>query len=281
MSAYQAVMEAWPVGYDELIVSTDFGETHVIASGPEDAPPVVLLHALFATAASWYRNVEALSRSYRIYCVDVIGEANKSRPIRPITSLDDYLSWFTGLIDGLGISSLYVVGNSYGGFTAAYYAMNLPQRILKLVLIGPAATIHSMRPFMIHMFLPKGLFLLLPWLPGASGAIRHGIDWMRAGLSPDPLWDQLFYETMRHGRLINRVFPRVYSKEELAEIAGSVMLMFGEKELVYGDLQGVMQAGRELLPSAKLAVIPQAHHIAALSNPDVANDELLRFFAEG
>jgi pimeloyl-ACP methyl ester carboxylesterase len=59
------------------------------------------------------------------------------------------------------------------------------------------------------------------------------------------------------------------------------MLMFGEKELVYGDLQGVMQAGRELLPSAKLAVIPQAHHIAALSNPDVANDELLRFFAEG
>ena len=55
----------------------------MIVSGPVDGPPVVLLHALFATAASWYRNVEALSRTYRTYCVDVIGEANKSRPSRP------------------------------------------------------------------------------------------------------------------------------------------------------------------------------------------------------
>ena len=281
MSAYQAVMDAWPVACDELMVSTDFGETHVIASGPEDAPPVVLLHALFATAASWYRNVEALSHSYRTYCVDVIGEANKSRPTQPITSLDDYLRWFTGLIDGLGIDSLYLVGNSYGGFTAAYYAMKLPERIIKLVLIGPAATIHSMRPFMLHMFLPKGVFLLLPWLPGLSGAVHHGIDWMRAGLSSDRLWDRLFYETMRHGKLINRVFPRVYTQEELADIAGAVLLMFGERELVYGDLRTAIDAGRELIPKAELAVIPKAHHIAALSNPEAANEELLGFLADG
>jgi pimeloyl-ACP methyl ester carboxylesterase len=281
MSAYQEILDAWPVDYDELMVPTAFGETHVIASGPEEAPPVVMLHALFATATSWYRNVEALSRSYRIYCVDVIGEANKSRPTQPITSLDDYLRWFTELIDGLGIDSLYLVGNSYGGFTAAYYAMKLPERIRKLVLIGPAATIHSMRPFMLHMFLPKGLFLLLPWLPGASGAARHGIDWMRAGLSSDRLWDRLFYQTMRHGKLINRVFPRVYAQEELAGIAGAVLLMFGERELVYGDLGAAIRSGRELIPEAKLAIIPDAHHVAAVSNPDAANEELLGFLADG
>ena len=42
MRAYQAVMDKWPVAYEGLIIPTSFGATHVIASGPENAPPVVL-----------------------------------------------------------------------------------------------------------------------------------------------------------------------------------------------------------------------------------------------
>ena len=140
MCAYQAIMDKWPVPYKELTISTSFGETWVIASGPENGPPVVLIHALLAASASWYRNVDALSQIYRVYAVDVVGEGNKSHPVKPITSLDDFLQWFTEVIDGLGIGTLYLVGNSYGGFTAAYYAMKLRDRIRKLVLIGPAST---------------------------------------------------------------------------------------------------------------------------------------------
>jgi pimeloyl-ACP methyl ester carboxylesterase len=280
MRAYQAVMDVWPIPYEEFNVETGFGVTHVIAGGPAGGPPVVLLHALFATAASWYRNVEVLSRTHRTYCVDVIGEANKSRPSRPIMSLDDFLEWFTELIDRLGIDALYLVGNSYGGFTAAYFAMKLPNRVKKLVLIGPASTIHSMTPFMFHMFLPKGLYMALPWLPGSKRLMHSSVDWMHAGLPRDPLWEPLFYETMKHGKLLNRVFPRVYDRDELAEIRASVMLMFGDRELIYGDLDSAIEAGRALIPDAKVAVIPEAHHIAALANPEVTNRELLQFFAD-
>src|SRR5512140_2210724 len=90
MNAYQAVLDRWPVTHQELTIPTRFGETYVIASGPVDAPPVVLLHALFATVASWYQNVEALSQSHRVYAVDVVGEANKSCAVQPIKSLDDF-----------------------------------------------------------------------------------------------------------------------------------------------------------------------------------------------
>src|SRR5574339_1079749 len=84
MKAYQSIQDQWPVPYQELVIPTSFGATHVIASGPEDAPPVVLLHALLAGSVSWYRNVEALSKSYRVHAVDVIGEGNKSHPLKPI-----------------------------------------------------------------------------------------------------------------------------------------------------------------------------------------------------
>ena len=146
MRAYQAIMDKWPVPFTELTLSTSFGETHVVASGRENAKPVVLVHALLAAAPSWYRNFEALSQSYRVYALDVVGEGNKSCPTKPITSLDDFLKWFTEVIDGLNIDTLYLAGNSYGGFTAAYYAMKLPERVRKLALIGPAATIYRMRP---------------------------------------------------------------------------------------------------------------------------------------
>lgn len=279
-SAYDAVMEAWPIDHEDLTVATSFGDTHVIAGGPHDGPPVVLLHALFATATAWYRNVEALSDRYRTYCVDVIGEANKSTPTRPITSMDDFLQWFEELLDGLGIDTLFLVGNSYGGFTAAYYAMKLPDRVRKLVLIGPASTIHPMRPFMFHMFVPKGLYMALPWLPGSERVMRRGVEWMHAGLAPDPLWAPLFVETMIHGRLINRVFPRVYGKEDLAGIGAPVLLVLGDREVIYGDLDEAIRGARELIPAVEVAVIPNAHHITAIAQPDAVNQELLQFFAD-
>ena len=50
MTAYDAVLARWPVPYDDLMVPTDLGPTHVISSGPKGAPPLVLLHAALATA---------------------------------------------------------------------------------------------------------------------------------------------------------------------------------------------------------------------------------------
>jgi pimeloyl-ACP methyl ester carboxylesterase len=280
MRDYQAILDRWPVPHQELTVSTSFGETYVIASGPRDAPPVVLLHAFFATATSWYRNMEALSQSHRVYAVDIIGEGNRSRACKPVKSMDDFLCWFTELIDGLGIDTLYLVGNSYGGFTGAYYAMKLPERVRKLVLIGPAATIHSMPAFYFHMFIPKMLYILFPKLPGIGRAMRHSVEWMQNGLPPDPLWEPLFRESLVHGLSINQVFPRVYSMEEFAQIKAKVLLILGERETIYKP-QTAIQAAGKLIPGVEVGLIPNAHHITALAQPELVNQLLLQFFAPG
>jgi len=279
MRDYQAILDRWPVPYKELTISTSFGQTYVIASGPENAPPVVLLHAFFATATSWYHNVEALSQSYRVYAVDIVGEGNRSRALKPIKSIDDFLQWFKELIDGLSIETLYLVGNSYGGFTGAYYAMKLPERIRKLVLIGPAATIHSMPAFYLHMFIPKIFYILIPKLPGLNRVMRWSVDWIHNGLPHDPFWEPLFYHTMLHALSINQVFPRVYSRDEFAEIKAKVLLLLGDKEAIYKP-QTAMLAAKELIPDVEVELIPDAHHITALSQSVRVNRRLLQFFAE-
>jgi len=265
------------VPFTEMYIPTSFGETHVIASGPQDGPAIVLLHALLATATSWYRNVEGLSQSHRVYAVDIVGEGNLSRPVKPIKSLDDFLQWFTELIDALGIETLSLIGNSYGGFTGAYYAMKLPDQVRKLVLIGPAATIYKMTPFYLHMFFPKFIYMVAPKFPGLKRTMRGSINWMHAGLPYNPLWEPVFYRSMVYGGLINQVMPRVYTKEEFAQIKAPVMFIFGEEEVIYNNLKSAVRAAKELVHGCRVEMVPSAHHIAALAQPELVNQLLLQF----
>ena len=45
-AAYEAMLKRWPVPYEELYIPTRFGETHVIASGSQGAPALVLFHSI-------------------------------------------------------------------------------------------------------------------------------------------------------------------------------------------------------------------------------------------
>ena len=80
LAAYDAAMRLWPVPYDEKDIVTRFGTTHVIVSGPKDAPPLVLLHGYMATSAMWSSNIADFSKRHRVYAVDVMGQPGKSVP---------------------------------------------------------------------------------------------------------------------------------------------------------------------------------------------------------
>ena len=79
-AAYDAEMKSWPVPYEELDLASRFGITHVIACGPQAAPPLVLLHGYMATATMWSPNISAFSKEHRVYAVDVMGQPSKSIP---------------------------------------------------------------------------------------------------------------------------------------------------------------------------------------------------------
>ncbi|MGA2490833.1 MAG: alpha/beta hydrolase [Anaerolineales bacterium] len=182
-AAYEAVFQQWPVHYDDLFVPTHFGKTHVVASGPQSADPVVLLNPGGGNAAIWIHNIGPLNQHYRTYAVDVIGELNKSLPTRPIRNHPDFVAWMTNLFDGLHIDKAHVIGNSNGGFFTLETALNLPECVRKVVLISPAATFVQMWTWWFRLFIPA--HMIAPVLR-SERMVRHAYDWLWNGIPLDP-----------------------------------------------------------------------------------------------
>jgi len=271
LEAYDAIMKVWPVPYQELYVETKLGVTHIIVSGPATASPVVLVHAYYASAASWYRNIEQLSEHYCVYSIDIIGDPNKSKPYKPIRKAEEFIHWFNEVMDKLNLEKSVFIGNSVGAFHILNFAMHAPDRVRKLVLIGPAATFLKINHFYYHTF-PGGI-------TGWPFLVRHAIRWIENGAQLDPLFKRLFYLMMRYGKSVNRVFPIVFSDDQLEKVNIPTLLLYGDKECIY-NIGLAAKRATQLMKNIKVEIIPEANHLTAVSNPEATNNAMHHFLKE-
>lgn len=76
--AYDHLLSFWPTAPEQADLPTSYGTTHVLSTGPADALPLVLLHAIASTAAFWHPVIPALAQRHRVHAVDVIGDPGRS-----------------------------------------------------------------------------------------------------------------------------------------------------------------------------------------------------------
>jgi pimeloyl-ACP methyl ester carboxylesterase len=274
MAAYDAVLRKWPVAYEELYVPTGLGVTHVIVSGPVTAPPLLLLSCMQGTATVWRPNVEGLSRHFRLYAVDVIGQAGKSVAIRKIKNRRDYAGWLGDLLDGLGVARTSVVGNSYGGFLAVSLALLAPARVDRVVLISPAGVFASVVGTFLYGALRAGVAYLAGNRRAPEIAAFLGRD---VHLDPrDADWAHLVSLALSSGVRMNLAFPSVFSKAELRAIRAPALLLIGDNELLY-EPHATLRRARACMPTLEGEIVPNAHHIAAMARPGEINALIIQF----
>lgn len=268
LEAYDRLTARWGSPFEDLYLDTSLGKTHIIASGKPDLPPLILIHAFYASAASWYQNAGRLSEKFRVYAVDIIGDPNKSRPVKLIRQTSLYVDWFTEVMDQLKIARCDFVGNSVGAFHIANLALNKPERVKSMTLIGPAATFLSIPKFYLHTF-PGGM-------TGWGFLVGHAVNWVENRAPFDPEFRALFYLSLKHGKSANQVFPAVMTDEQLKQIETPALLLYGDKEVIY-DCPAAGRRASENLRNVTVEIIPGGNHITGASQPDLTNDAILRF----
>jgi pimeloyl-ACP methyl ester carboxylesterase len=276
LAAYDAAMKFWPVPYEELEIPSRFGMTHVIASGPKDAPPLVLLHGYDATSLMWAPNIADFSQEYRVYALDVMGQPSKSIPTEPIRNPGDYAVWLAETLNGLHLDCVFLVGQSYGGWLALNFAIAAPERVRKLVLLSPGGGFVPMA----RQFSLRGM--LMVWFP-----TRVTVNWFMRwlGLSDRPgATDarpllELMYLGLRHFRVpveTLRVMPVMFPDEQLRAMRVPTLLLIGEQEVVCDPVTALARA-RSLFPDVQGELVPQCSHDMSFSQRRIVDAQVLDF----
>ncbi|MFG2059289.1 alpha/beta fold hydrolase [Micromonospora sp. NPDC048930] len=110
---------------------------------------VVLLHGGGPGASgmsNYARNVDALARRFRVIVPDLPGYGRSSKDIDQSDPFGDLAGAVLGLLDALGIDRAHLIGNSYGGAAALRLTLDRPDRVGRLILMGPGGIGTTRRP---------------------------------------------------------------------------------------------------------------------------------------
>ncbi len=103
-------------------------------------PAVVLLHGGGPGASgvsNFSRNIDALAGDYRVLVPDLPGYGRSAKGVDGNDPFGFLANSIRGLLNELHIDSAHLVGNSYGGACALRLALDTPERVEKMVLMGP------------------------------------------------------------------------------------------------------------------------------------------------
>lgn len=104
------------------------------------AETVVMLHGSGPGATGWanfHCNIEPLvDAGYRVILLDCPGWGKSDTIVNTGSRSDLNAAILKGLVDALGLKRIHILGNSMGGHSAVAFALENPDRIDKLVLMG-------------------------------------------------------------------------------------------------------------------------------------------------
>lgn len=241
---YQGVLSHFP--FEQRYIQTGLGRTFLLAAGQPANPPVILLHGSCSNSAFWFPEIMALADDFRVYAVDIIGEAGNSEEYRPELDSDAFAQWLQEVLHGLGISQAAVIGNSLGGWLALKFATVYPQRVTRLILLASAG-LAPIRPGFIQAAQARpvdGTVSVDPALLGEPAIPKEVLEFMNLIVeSYNPIPE----------------LPE-FADEPLRKLTMPVLFIAGEDDLII-DAQASAARLSRLLPAAEILLLSDCGHV--------------------
>jgi pimeloyl-ACP methyl ester carboxylesterase len=247
---YETALKHWPVPCETRTIPSRHGETFVVASGDAASPALILLHGAGGNSSMWAQDVGEYSQHFRVYAVDLLGEAGKSSANRPDWEGPAFAEWLEDVFTGLNIEKATLVGISQGAWTALKFAVAMPDRVERLVLMAPGGIMPDRTSFILRVILWK--------LMGASGIRRMVNALLGDQVMPQDAQNDIV-STLSQFQARLGLLPR-FTDEELRRLTMPVILIGGAKDIMR-DMTKIETRLRLFVPHLKVKIIPGAGHI--------------------
>lgn len=276
---YEQRSQQWPVAYKDRMIKTSQGETFVRISGQDDALPLVLLPGVSATSLLWIPNVKMLADHFKVYAIDNINDFGRSMPTRVFKTPEDLMTWLDELFSVLEPGNkINLMGLSYGGWLASQYALHAPERLNKVVLIAPVATIFDLPGEWawrgILSAIPTKIVMKKVMINWAFKDLAAKKDKASQIIIDDILNDAMI--AMKCFKFRMPVYPTVLSDDELRRISIPTLFLVGEHEVIYSAPEAIGRLN-SVAPQIKTELIPDAGHDLTIVQSALVNKIVIEF----
>ena len=252
--------------------------TEYLSAGSGD--PVVVVHGLGESAASWRPAMSRLAAGHRVYAPTLPGHGDSAKP--PADYTPGFLAGFVErFLDALELEDPVLAGASLGGLVALRVALGWPGRLRALVLVDSVGLGRAINPVHPLLSVPGLGELTAAWAKTPLGAWQR--PFYRTGLmfaNPMRVPADWYVEQARLAQVpgameglvaanraaIGPLGQRVRLREELARITVPTLVVWGAQDLIVPVRHG--RAAVEHLPDGRLVVLPDCGHVPHIEHPD-------------
>ncbi|MGL5941378.1 MAG: alpha/beta fold hydrolase [Waterburya sp.] len=248
---------------------------------------VILLHGAGGAIEIWEKNIQFLAQHHQVVAFDMVGTGLSDKPLAEY-SLDYQLQFFKDFLDVLGIQKASLIGNSMGGAISLKLALDLPERVEKLVLISSLGL--GQEIMLIHRLLAA-----MPSLFGFSRPSRLGARLMLQGNVYDAksvpeqwidLSCELFKLPSRQEAFISLLTSNVDIwgvRSEVTEpilnnldrIQSQTLIIWGRGDTMFPVAHA--HVANEQIPDSQLQIFDNCGHWAHVEYPEKFNPLVLKF----
>jgi pimeloyl-ACP methyl ester carboxylesterase len=281
MEWYDRALRYTSIPFQSITVPTRYGDTHMIAAGPESAPPIILLHGMEGNAASWRHQLIGLADRYRLYALDIIGSAGKSAPVRLSHDNDEHGAWLNDVLNELKLERANLVGISNGSWLILKFAAYAPERVERAVLmsangVAPVRFPYRLARMMDHPIVRAAKDVLASALLTPE-MVRLGVTRMAmADEAIDPGEVEWFYLLAKHYRF--RFPPGPVTDDEIKSLIAPTLLLMGEGEKFF-DVDEVIGRVTRFASNVLAEKVSGVGHNMCTDNPALINARLRKFLA--
>ena len=272
-------------GVENHFITVNGVTLHYLRAG--DAKPLILLHGMGASSASWRDNIVPLSRRYSVYALDAPAHGDSGVWV-PDYSPNEMARLVAGFIEQLGLQGSVLIGNSMGGGLAVHVAEQAPHLVDGLVLVDTVAFSAKLPLFVRLATVPLlGELLWLRTLPRDQMLLRvifHDPHFAEKELAQElarsrnrPGAKMAVLRALRAGSGLGGLNPDTLLLPKLARLDIPVMVVWGAQDRIM-PVEMAYEA-KAKLPSLDLHVFDQCGHWPQMERAEEFN-ELVTSFVE-
>lgn len=259
--------------------------THYVVAG--EGHPLLLLHGLGASVATWRDNIGPLSENFRVYAVDMPGHGDSDK-LGVDYSIDNAVRFVAQFIETLDIDRPAMVGHSICGALGIITALRHPSLFSGLVLVGSAGLGKDISLYVRLVTLPVlGSILENPRV-GGTRFMLNNVFHDRSFASQD-LVDEL-YRCRKMPGATQAVVKILKNTVNLWGVRKEYLLLDELKRLtpplmvIWGAQDPIMPASHayrasEVVPDAWVKVFDECGHWPQLEKAPAFNSLVTRFLS--